>query len=137
LGGIGNLPVSGTVASFATILIYYFFFNLLNLYFYYGLFILLIIYSFKFLNNVVKNNFSSSDPREIVIDEFFGQSIPLILCKNSLILIASSFILFRFFDILKPFPINYIDSKFKNLFGIIFDDVVAGLYSFAIIYLCI
>jgi phosphatidylglycerophosphatase A len=38
------------------------------------------------------------------------------------------FILFRYFDIKKPFPVNYFDKKFKNSFGVILDDVVAGLY---------
>ena len=38
------------------------------------------------------------------------------------------FILFRFFDIKKPFPVNFFDKKFKNSFGVIIDDVVAGLY---------
>ena len=39
------------------------------------------------------------------------------------------FLLFRFFDIKKPFPINIFDSKFKNNFGVILDDVIAGLYT--------
>ena len=38
------------------------------------------------------------------------------------------FVLFRFFDIKKPFPVNIIDRKYKNSFGVIFDDVIAGLY---------
>ena len=38
------------------------------------------------------------------------------------------FILFRYFDIKKPFPVSYFDEKFKNSFGVILDDVVAGLY---------
>ena len=38
------------------------------------------------------------------------------------------FILFRFFDIIKPFPINIFEKKFKNSFGVIFDDIIAGIY---------
>ena len=38
------------------------------------------------------------------------------------------FVLFRFFDIKKPFPINILDKRFKNSFGVIFDDVLAGIY---------
>ena len=46
-----------------------------------------------------------------------------------------SFIFFRFFDILKPFPVSYFDKNFKNYFGIIMDDIMAGLYSMILIYL--
>jgi len=46
-----------------------------------------------------------------------------------------SFIFFRFFDILKPFPVSYFDKNFKNCFGIIMDDIMAGLYSMILIYL--
>src|SRR6056300_1745487 len=46
-----------------------------------------------------------------------------------------SFIFFRFFDILKPFPVSYFDKNFKNYFGIIMDDIMAGLYSMLAIYL--
>ena len=84
-------------------------------------------------------NFSSEDPQEIVIDEFLGQSIPIILYElfhpnraNTLIetlqIYFWFFLLFRLFDGLKSFPIDYIDKKYKNTFGIIFDDVLAGFY---------
>ena len=46
-----------------------------------------------------------------------------------------SFILFRFFDIVKPFPVSYFDKQHKNFFGIIMDDIMAGLYTMLIIYL--
>ena len=46
-----------------------------------------------------------------------------------------SFIFFRFFDILKPFPVSYFDKNHKNYFGIIMDDIMAGLYSMILIYL--
>ena len=71
--------------------------------------------------------------------------MPLILIlylsqKNQLslaieIYYALSFIFFRFFDILKPFPVSYFDKNFKNYFGIIMDDIMAGLYSMFLIYL--
>ena len=91
-----------------------------------------------------------SDPKEIVIDEFIGQSIPIISYwyfhfgvandsfKNASSFfyfnsfwawIITSFILFRFFDILKPYPINIIDKKMKNGLGIMLDDIIAGIYS--------
>ena len=46
-----------------------------------------------------------------------------------------SFLSFRFFDIIKPFPVSYFDKNFKNYFGIIMDDIMAGFYSMLVIYL--
>ena len=46
-----------------------------------------------------------------------------------------SFIFFRFFDIVKPFPVSYFDKEHKNFFGIIMDDIMAGLYTMILIYL--
>ena len=89
--------------------------------------------------------FDNKDPRQIVIDEVLGQAMPLILLvylssKNLInipieIYYLLSFILFRFFDIVKPFPVSYFDKHHKNFFGIIMDDIVAGLYTMLIIYL--
>ena len=84
-------------------------------------------------------NFKDSDPQEIVIDEFVGQSIPIILFEifhgdrnysayEALQIYFWFFLLFRVFDGLKPFPIDYVDKKFKNTFGILFDDILAGFY---------
>ena len=76
--------------------------------------------------------------KKIVVDEFIGQSIPIYLYeishglaknpKESTLFYLYIFILFRFFDIKKPFPINYVDKKFKNSFGVVMDDVIAGFY---------
>jgi phosphatidylglycerophosphatase A len=90
-----------------------------------------------FLDKTLKKSFTSSDPKEIVIDEFIGQSIPLIICENNFFLIILSFFLFRLFDITKPWPANYFDQNVKNSIGVIMDDVIAGIYTFLIIYLCI
>jgi phosphatidylglycerophosphatase A len=92
-----------------------------------------------------ETEFDNKDPRQIVIDEVLGQAMPLILLvylssKNLInipieIYYLLSFILFRFFDIVKPFPVSYFDKQHKNFFGIIMDDIVAGLYTMLIIYL--
>ena len=55
----------------------------------------------------------------------------------NLYLYVASFFLFRFFDIFKPFPIGYFDKNYKNSFGIMFDDVLAGLYTSIVILLLI
>ena len=107
-------------------------------------FIILFFYSFYAVKDA-ETEFTNKDPKQIVIDEVIGQSMPLILLlylnqKNELsmkieIYYILSFLFFRFFDILKPFPVSYFDKHFKNYFGIIMDDIMAGLYSMLLIYL--
>tara|TARA_B100001029_G_C14956269_1_gene391750 strand:+ start:165 stop:674 length:510 start_codon:yes stop_codon:yes gene_type:complete len=95
-------------------------------------------YSFFAIKSCL-NNFKDEDPQEIVIDEFIGQSIPVILFEifhsdrassniETLQIYFWFFLLFRLFDGLKPFPIDYVDKKYKNTFGILFDDILAGIY---------
>ena len=98
---------------------------------------LIFTYSFYAVSNYIKDN-DNKDPKEVVVDEFIGQSIPIYLYEVShgtvkdpqeaVLFYLYIFILFRYFDIKKPFPVNFFDKKFKNSFGVIFDDVVAGLY---------
>jgi len=137
LFGIGFLPLPGTIASLITIIIYYLFYNYLNTIFFIFFIILVLFYSFYFLNKTLNQSFSSSDPKEIVVDELIGQSIPLLICENNFFLIMLSFLLFRLFDISKPWPASYFDLKIKNATGLIMDDIIAGIYTFLIIYLCI
>jgi phosphatidylglycerophosphatase A len=137
LFGIGFLPLPGTMASLITIIIYYLFYNYFNTIFFLFFIILVLFYSFYFLNKTLNQSFSSSDPKEIVVDELIGQSIPLLICGNNFFLIILSFLLFRLFDISKPWPASYFDLKIKNATGVIMDDIIAGIYTFLIIYLCI
>ncbi|MDC0353502.1 phosphatidylglycerophosphatase A, partial [Candidatus Pelagibacter sp.] len=107
-------------------------------------FTLLFFYSFYAVKDS-ESEFKNKDPRQIVIDEVLGQTMPLVLLlylnqNNQLslkieIYYALSFLFFRFFDIIKPFPVSYFDKNFKNYFGIIMDDIMAGLYSMLMIYL--
>ena len=108
------------------------------------LFFILFFYSFYAVKDS-ETEFENKDPRQIVIDEVLGQSMPLILLLHLSqtgqinisieIYYILSFLFFRFFDILKPFPVSYFDKKHKNYFGIIMDDIMAGLYSMILIYL--
>ena len=76
------------------------------------------------------------DKSEIVIDEVIGQSIalsPLLIFAEEILLrdffmCIISLLFFRFFDIVKPFPINKID-KMNNTFGVILDDILAGIFA--------
>ena len=138
--GIGSFRYApGTITSLVTTVFLFSLFHIINLPSNIILFILLLvfIYSFYAVSHYIKNN-ENKDPKEVVVDEFIGQSIPIYLyevshgtikdSQEALLFYLYIFILFRYFDIKKPFPINFFDKKFKNSFGVIFDDVVAGLY---------
>ena len=137
--GIGRSKFApGSLASLVTCLIYFPIFiykpNFLVLIIAFAIFS---IYSIVLIDQL-ENKFKKKDPREIVIDEFIGQSIPIYLYEIShgtdkdpseaLIFYAVCFVLFRYFDIMKPFPVSYFDKKYKNSFGVIMDDVCAGFY---------
>ena len=138
--GLGKIPkIPGTFGSLATIIILYIFFHILNLSSIIILIFIIIvfIYSFSAISAYTKDN-ENKDPKEVIIDEFIGQSIPIYLYEIShgtekstdeaIIFYIICFILFRFFDIVKPFPVSFFDRNFKNSFGVIMDDVCAGFY---------
>jgi phosphatidylglycerophosphatase A len=138
--GIGSFRFApGTITSFITTIFLFSLFHIINLSSNVILATLLLIffYSFYAVSEYIKDT-ENKDPKEVVIDEFIGQSIPIYLyeiahgtIKNSqeaALFYLYIFILFRYFDIKKPFPVSYFDKKFKNSFGVIVDDVVAGLY---------
>ena len=138
--GIGTIRYApGTITSLITTILLFSSFHILNLPKTAVLIILIAIFLYSFLAvaNYIKED-SDKDPKEVVIDEVIGQSIPIYLyeiahgtSKNSeeaILFYIYIFILFRFFDIKKPFPVNFFDKKFKNSFGVIMDDVIAGLY---------
>ena len=138
--GLGKLKIiPGTFGSLATVIILYISFHILNLssnIILVGL-IIIFIYSFSAIAAHIKDS-KNKDPNEIIIDEFIGQSIPIYLYEIShgtekspdatIIFYCVCFVLFRFFDIAKPFPVSFFDKNFKNSFGVIMDDVCAGFY---------
>ena len=155
LFGVGYFKYApGTAASFITCIIYYILwiaeFSLHNHKIYLVCFLIIIlIYSISIIDKL-SQFFKKKDPKEIVIDEFVGQCIPLVAFlfrpeylshlegrtnNYILIYILLSFILFRFFDILKPYPINIVDKKMKNGVGVMLDDIIAGIYSTIVIYI--
>ena len=138
--GVGFIKFApGTFASIITTILLFISFHLLNISSDIILIFLFFIlfYAFYAISSFIKK-ISKKDPKEVVIDEVIGQSIPIYLYEishatskqfnDALVFYVIIFILFRFFDIVKPFPINYFDKKFKNTFGVIFDDICAGLY---------
>ena len=138
--GLGKIKfIPGTFGSLATTIILFYLFHILNISSNIILIVLIIIfiYSFFAVASHIKNS-DNKDPGEIIIDEFLGQSIPIYLYEIShgttkesgeaLIYYSIFFILFRYFDIMKPFPVSFFDKNFKNSFGVIMDDICAGLY---------
>ena len=138
--GLGKIKfIPGTFGSLATTIILYILFHVLNIssnFILIGL-VIIFIYSFPAVTSYIKDN-ENKDPGEIIIDELIGQSIPIFAYEIShgtekspdeaLIFYSICFVLFRFFDIIKPFPVSFFDKNFKNSFGVIMDDVCAGLY---------
>ena len=141
--GIGNSKYApGTVASFVTCLIYIWFYNYqINVTLLIFFIFLIFIFSVYAIESC-KNSFLKIDAKEIVIDEFIGQSIPILTIytfveKNNLnhfiFFTFISFVLFRLFDIWKPYPIKKIDQNMKNGLGVILDDIIAGIYSVVVL----
>ena len=140
LFGIGKIKkIPGSLASLATTLFLFFLFHILNVSPNIVLISVIIIFFISlYAVNIFIKNLENKDPKEVVIDEFIGQSIPLCLYEVAhnvpketseiLKFYFIMFILFRIFDITKPFPVSYYEKNFKNSLGVIMDDVCAGLY---------
>ncbi len=92
-------------------------------------FLLFLISLFLLDLSYKKKIFKNIDDKSIVIDEVIGYLIFIIFFDNTLLILFASFLIFRLFDILKPYPISLIDKKMKNAFGVILDDIIAGLFS--------
>ena len=147
LFGIGKIKIfPGSFASLATTLFLFFLFHILNVSPNIVLFSITVIFFIAlYAVSIFIKDLPNKDPKEIVIDEFIGQSIPICLYEVAhdmqketgqvLKFYFIMFVLFRIFDITKPFPVSYYDKNFKNSFGVIMDDVCAGLYVVAILVL--
>ena len=147
LFGIGKIKkIPGSFASLATTLFLFFLFHILNVSPNIVLYSVIIIFFISlYAVNIFIKDLTNKDPKEVVIDEFIGQSIPICVYEvahnipkesgDTLKFYFIMFVLFRIFDIAKPFPVSYYDKNFKNSFGVIMDDVCAGLYVVAILVL--
>ena len=131
LGGIGLIPFApgtfGSIFAWIAFILISHFVNMLILT------IVIIILSIWVCEKVSKDLFEK-DHKSIVIDELAGMWVALLpviyfaSSQNERIAYAIlALVFFRFFDILKPFPVSYFDQKYKNGFGIVFDDIIAGI----------
>ena len=147
LFGIGKIKkIPGSIASLATTLFLFFLFHILNISPNIILLsVIIILFISLYAVNIFIKDLENKDPKEVVIDEFIGQSIPICLyeiahegTKETNQVLTSyfvMFILFRIFDITKPFPVSYYEKNFKNSLGVVMDDVCAGLYVVAVLVL--
>ena len=147
LFGIGKISkIPGSIASLATTIFLFFLLHILNISPKIILISVIIIFFISlYAVNIFIKDLDNKDPKEVVIDEFIGQSIPICLyeiahegTKETSQILTSyfiMFILFRVFDIVKPYPVSYYDKNFKNSFGVIMDDVAAGLHVVAVLVL--
>ena len=147
LFGIGKLKkIPGSYASLATTIFLFILFHILNFSPNIVLIGVIIVFLISlYAVNIFIKDMDNKDPKEVVIDEFIGQSIPICLYEIAhegvketsqvLTFYFIMFILFRIFDITKPYPVSYYDKNFKNSFGVIMDDVCAGLYVVVVLVL--
>tara|TARA_B100000700_G_scaffold135453_1_gene151353 strand:+ start:8527 stop:9021 length:495 start_codon:yes stop_codon:yes gene_type:complete len=147
LFGIGKIKkIPGSIASLVTTLFLFFLFHIFNISPNIILiFVIIIFFISLYAVNIFIKNLENKDPKEVVVDEFIGQSIPICLYEIAhegtketsevLTYYFVMYILFRVFDITKPFPVNYYENNFKNSLGVIMDDVCAGLYVVAVLVL--
>jgi phosphatidylglycerophosphatase A len=147
LFGIGKIKkIPGSIASLATTILLFFLMHILKI----SpdiilIYVIIIFFISLYAVNIFIKDLDNKDPKEVVIDEFIGQSIPICLYEIAhegtretsqvLTFYFIMFILFRIFDIAKPYPVSYYDKNFKNSFGVIMDDVCAGLYVVAVLVL--
>jgi phosphatidylglycerophosphatase A len=124
---LGYSPVApGTVGTLGAVILFYVISGFSNL-FYLFFIIALIIFS-VWVSEIARIRLGDSDPNSIVIDEVCGFLVTMILIPPNMINIAMGFLLFRFFDILKPPPIR-MSEKLSGGLGIVADDVLAGIYA--------
>lgn len=141
--GVGNMPFApgtwGSLMAFPIAFVSFFYFHGTGYYI-----ISFLIIMFLILGTIAADRYMEAnkvhDAKEIIIDEVIGQLITLLMAApfigssahggmKGLIMFGSCFALFRFFDILKPWPVSWADNTIHNGFGVMLDDVFAGIYA--------
>ena len=139
LFGIGYSPIApGTIGTIFSIVFLYFLIKFVSYSFLVIIFLIILFTSLKLIEKY-SNLLKSHDSSTIVIDEFLGIFLIILFYDylkftNDFIMFLLILILFRFFDILKIFPINLVDKNIKNSFGVVLDDLLAGVYSIIVLY---
>lgn len=134
--GCGRIPhAPGTMGSLASLLIW-----IPSVTFAWPLWVKLALLLFIFIIGLWASDYGIAhyhciDPKQVVIDEVVGQGIPFLLLEPSWMQFLLAFVLFRFFDIVKPWPIKAIEQQFPDRWGIMLDDVAAGIMAMAVIFI--
>jgi len=132
--GVGYLPLApGTWASMIIVVLYKLCLHKLSWPLY-----LLILFFFFLAGTFASTNYSSElndkDPRKIVVDEAVGQMLVLFRMKEGWLLLLASFLIFRFFDVVKIYPIKKAEALPQG-WGIMMDDIIAAVYAGIIVHL--
>ena len=126
--GVGYSPVApGTLGTLVAILVYCFLSAIPS-----PIYEITLVGFFFFsvwISENAERFFGKKDDQRIVIDEVIGFLITMLWVPKTLSFVIIGFLLFRFFDILKPFPIRRLEKGFKGGFGVVLDDIVAGVYA--------
>ena len=131
---------SGTIASLITCLLFLLLINIFDILILFFCTIVIFCYSFVAINSSL-DSFETNDPHEIVVDEVVGQMLTLLAIPiyetlyplPKIYYCVGAFLLFRLFDIWKPYPISYVDNNIKGSLGIMLDDILASVYSIIIL----
>jgi phosphatidylglycerophosphatase A len=130
-GLISNAP--GTVGSAVGVLLYILLSLFLNKIFIAALVIIFFIIGVRACEQTGRD-LGVADHGGMVWDEIVAMMLVLLFMPPSLVLYGLAFAVFRMFDILKPFPINWLENKYKGGFGVMVDDVMAAIYSIAMLW---
>lgn len=133
LGGIGLIPLApGTFGSIFAWFVFVIMSHFVDMLIY----TICIVFIAIWVCEKASVNLIQKDHKSIVIDELAGMWVALVpviyFASNQferIIYACLALVFFRVFDILKPFPISYFDKKYKNGFGIVLDDIIAGIFS--------
>jgi phosphatidylglycerophosphatase A len=130
---VGYSPlVPGTTGTLVAIPIYFLLSRLSSLY-YLGV-LLGAIYVGIWASDRAEVFFQSRDCKYIVIDEIVGFLVAMFLIPPTLRNILLGFVLFRAFDIIKPFPIRRVEERVRGGYGVVLDDIIAGIYTNLVIH---
>jgi phosphatidylglycerophosphatase A len=124
----GYLPYApGTIGSLIGVGLFFIINSLSPVYY---LIVLFLLFSLGvYISDRAEALFARGDPSQIIFDEIIGLLVAMALIPNGIGWIIAGFFLFRFFDIFKPYPIRDIEKRFNGGFGIMLDDVAAGIYT--------
>jgi phosphatidylglycerophosphatase A len=132
--GVGYSAIApGTLGTLITIPIYYFLSAIQS-----PIYEVTLI-AFFFLSVWISDNaeifFGKKDDPRIVIDEMMGFLITMLWVPKTTLSIVAGFFLFRFFDIVKPYPIRRLERRWRGGYGVVLDDVMAGIYGNIVLHL--